>query len=178
MPALGATDTANLAAKARMGLGFSWQIEQPWRVLPCPSRAGSSGFPVWYCELQPEKFNSGEENNLSQTSIYHWAACLEPHHQTGNGARSQIIGVDLLNLVIYITTLPDVTLDEIAAFIFSEGGSTLLPSGHLQVKWHPGQENLADYQSKHHIGTHHQAVCPWYLHEKHSPLVHSLELLD
>jgi hypothetical protein len=39
------------------------------------------------------------------------------------------------------------------------------------VKWHPGQENLADYQSKHHVGTHHQAVRPWYLHEKNSPLV-------
>jgi hypothetical protein len=39
------------------------------------------------------------------------------------------------------------------------------------VKWHPGQENLADYQSKHHIGTHHQAVCPWYLHTSNSPLV-------
>jgi hypothetical protein len=31
------------------------------------------------------------------------------------------------------------------------------------IKWHPGQENLADYQSKHHIGSHHLAVCPWYL---------------
>ncbi len=39
------------------------------------------------------------------------------------------------------------------------------------IKWHPGQENLADYQSKHHLGTHHQAVCPWYLHEINSPLV-------
>jgi hypothetical protein len=28
------------------------------------------------------------------------------------------------------------------------------------VKWHPGQENLADYQSKHHVGAHHQAICP------------------
>ena len=39
------------------------------------------------------------------------------------------------------------------------------------VKWHPGQENLADYQSKHHTRTHHQAVRPWYLHEQSSPLV-------
>jgi hypothetical protein len=23
------------------------------------------------------------------------------------------------------------------------------------LKWHPGQEILADYQSKHHIGAHH-----------------------
>jgi hypothetical protein len=29
------------------------------------------------------------------------------------------------------------------------------------VKWHPGQENLADYQSKHHLGPHHQTVHPW-----------------
>jgi len=34
-----------------------------------------------------------------------------------------------------------------------------------KIKWHPGQENLADYQSKHHIGSHHLAVRPWYLHE-------------
>jgi hypothetical protein len=33
------------------------------------------------------------------------------------------------------------------------------------VKWHPGQEKLADYQSKHHIGAHHQAIHPWCLHE-------------
>ncbi len=39
------------------------------------------------------------------------------------------------------------------------------------VKWHPGQENLADYQSKHHPGTHHQAIRPWYLHTKYSPMV-------
>ena len=40
-----------------------------------------------------------------------------------------------------------------------------------QVKWHPGQENLADYQSKHHIGAHHTAVQPWYLHLENSPRV-------
>jgi hypothetical protein len=39
------------------------------------------------------------------------------------------------------------------------------------VKWHPEQENLADYQSKHHPGVHHQAVRPWYLHTKYSPSV-------
>jgi len=39
------------------------------------------------------------------------------------------------------------------------------------IKWHPRQENLADYQSKHHLGAHHQAVRPLYLHEINSPLV-------
>jgi hypothetical protein len=39
------------------------------------------------------------------------------------------------------------------------------------LKWHPGQENLADYQSKHHIGLHHTAVRPCYLHLANSPRV-------
>jgi hypothetical protein len=39
-----------------------------------------------------------------------------------------------------------------------------------EIKWHLGQENLADYQSKHHLGSHHQAVLPWYLHEINSPM--------
>jgi hypothetical protein len=26
------------------------------------------------------------------------------------------------------------------------------------LAWHPRQENLADYQSKHHMGSHHLAV--------------------
>ena len=38
-------------------------------------------------------------------------------------------------------------------------------------KWYPGLENLADHQSKHHPGSHHSAVRPWYLHEVNSPLV-------
>jgi hypothetical protein len=39
------------------------------------------------------------------------------------------------------------------------------------VKWHPGQENLANYQSKHHPGAHHQDVRLWYLHTKYFPSV-------
>jgi hypothetical protein len=37
------------------------------------------------------------------------------------------------------------------------------------VSWHPGMENLADYQSKHHLGSHHVKVRPWYLHMENSP---------
>jgi hypothetical protein len=36
------------------------------------------------------------------------------------------------------------------------------------LSWHPGQENLADYQSKHHLGAQHTAVCAWYLHMENS----------
>jgi hypothetical protein len=37
------------------------------------------------------------------------------------------------------------------------------------VSWHPGMENLPDYQSKHHLGSHHVNVRPWYLHMEISP---------
>jgi len=40
----------------------------------------------------------------------------------------------------------------------------------FSFKWHPGMENLTDYQSKHHLGGHHTVVRPYYLHEKNSPL--------
>jgi hypothetical protein len=38
------------------------------------------------------------------------------------------------------------------------------------LKWYPGQENLADYQNKHHPRVHHTAVRPYYLHENKIPL--------
>jgi hypothetical protein len=39
------------------------------------------------------------------------------------------------------------------------------------LDWYPGQENLVDYQSKHHSGAHHSAVRPYNLHEVNSPWV-------
>ena len=41
--------------------------------------------------------------------------------------------------------------------------------GFFDVKWHPGQENLGDYQSKNHLGKHHVHVRPMYLHMRNSP---------
>jgi hypothetical protein len=37
------------------------------------------------------------------------------------------------------------------------------------ISWHPRMENLADYQSKHHLGSHHVNIRPWYLHMENSP---------
>ena len=41
--------------------------------------------------------------------------------------------------------------------------------GNFNVTWHPGQENLADYFTKHFDARHHQDVRPWYLHMDNSP---------
>jgi hypothetical protein len=37
------------------------------------------------------------------------------------------------------------------------------------VSWHPRIKNLADYQIKHHLGSHYVNVRPWYLHMEISP---------
>ena len=42
-------------------------------------------------------------------------------------------------------------------------------NGEFDVQWHPGQENLADYFTKHFESRHHQEVRPWYLHMQSSP---------
>ena len=42
----------------------------------------------------------------------------------------------------------------------------------FNIKYYKGNENLADYQSKHHLGAHHQSVRCWHLHEPNS--VHEL----
>jgi hypothetical protein len=41
--------------------------------------------------------------------------------------------------------------------------------GNFNVTWHPGQENLADYFTKHFDMKHHQTVRPYYLHMPTSP---------
>jgi hypothetical protein len=46
-----------------------------------------------------------------------------------------------------------------------------IAQGMYKLCWYPGQENLADYQSKHHTGSHHVSVRPWYLHISNSPRV-------
>jgi hypothetical protein len=39
------------------------------------------------------------------------------------------------------------------------------------LKWQPKMENFADYQSKHHVGSHHTAIRPYYLHQDISPRI-------
>ena len=39
----------------------------------------------------------------------------------------------------------------------------------FDVKWHPGQGNLGDYQSKNHLGKYHVHVRLMYLHMRNLP---------
>jgi hypothetical protein len=133
MPGLGATDPADLEAHARAELGFSRRLEQHRRIVPYPGIGGSGGYAVWYREHQLQQFNAGEAINVSRKSIYRWANRLEPFRQTGNRERTTIVGVDLLCLVTYITAWPDATLDEMAVFIYNQGGISTLPRRSLNA---------------------------------------------
>jgi len=123
MPAIGGSDpAADLVARARVELGFSRLLEQPRPVAPPPRFGSSSGYPVWYRVIQLEKFHTGEEIQVSLSFIYRWDVRPGPCRQTGNRPRTTVVGVDLLNLVTYITAWLDATLDEMAASIYNEGG--------------------------------------------------------
>jgi hypothetical protein len=122
MPAIGATDLADIEAKAHADLEFLQQLEQTHQILPHPCLGGSDGYALWYCQLQLEKFHAGGLIDVSSLSIYRWALCIEPFCQTGNGPQTVIIEVDLLNLVTFIMAWPDATLAEIAVFIYIKGG--------------------------------------------------------
>ena len=37
--------------------------------------------------------------------------------------------------------------------------------GQFEIYWEPGKNNLADYPTKHHTGTHHAIVRPMYLYD-------------
>ena len=44
-------------------------------------------------------------------------------------------------------------------------------NGVMDIQWHPGQENLADYTSTHHDSKNQQILRPWYIQEENSPRV-------
>ena len=46
---------------------------------------------------------------------------LLPCCQRGNHDRTQLVGIDMLNLVIFIIAHPDAHTDDLAVFIYDEG---------------------------------------------------------
>ena len=113
----------NMEAQARRKLRLSCQLQQPRRIPPPPSKGRSTGYPSWHRQDQLQKIQNNEEVKVSQATIYRWFERAESFRQTVNHERSTLVRFDLLNLVIFIIAQPDTSIDEIAAFIYNEGGS-------------------------------------------------------
>lgn len=122
MPGMGATDPADLVAQARREAGLTRQLQQRRREPPNPSRGGCTGYDEWYRDVQLLKHQNGEEIDVSPASISRWRQRRERFRRTGNQDRTQLVGIDMMNMVTFIIAYPDATLDEIAVFIYNEGG--------------------------------------------------------
>jgi hypothetical protein len=101
MPDTGATDPTNLQVHASAWLGLSQQLEQTRRVMPHPRRCGG-GYNVWFREEQLANLQAREDVNVSEQSLCRWRECLHLFRQTGNKAREQIVGINLLNLATFL----------------------------------------------------------------------------
>ena len=71
-------------------------------MTPHPSHGGGRGYNVWFCEEQLAEAHAGDDVDVSKQSLCRWREQLDPYHQTGNKAREQGVGVNLLNLVSFL----------------------------------------------------------------------------
>jgi hypothetical protein len=118
---MSATDPADLQVHARAQLGLSRQLEQTRRVAPHPC-IGGRGYDAWFRKEQLAKAQAGEVVDVSESSLRRWRERLHPYRQTGNKSREQVVGVGLINLVTFLRAWPEATLDEMAVFLYNEGG--------------------------------------------------------
>jgi hypothetical protein len=121
MPDPGATDPVDLQAHAHAHLGLSRQLEQMRCETP-HSSLGGRGHDTWFCWEQLAKAAAGEDVKVSVSSIRRWRERLEPYCPTGNKAGEMIMGVDLINLITFLRAWPEAQLEEMAVFLYNEGG--------------------------------------------------------
>ena len=101
MPGLGATDLADLEAKARAQLGLSRQLQVNRRIPPHPGKGGSPSYTLFHMLMQLDTKHNGEDMDASRRFLWRWDVCEIPYRTTGNKQRCQIVGIDPVNLVIF-----------------------------------------------------------------------------
>ena len=99
-------------------------IQQDREGLPHPSVGGTRGYPVFVREIEITQAQAGLDPIVaSQRSISRWMTeRLIPYRMTGNKNQSKLVGSDSLLLAIFLVIHPKAHLDEIATFIYNEGG--------------------------------------------------------
>ena len=112
MHRVGDKDTVDGEAQARREAGLSMELEQTRRVLPHPQKGGNSGYPFWCRAQQLEREQNLQHVDVSAASIRRWEKRIIPFRKTGNRERTMLVGMDQLNLVIFIVAHPDASLDE------------------------------------------------------------------
>ena len=115
-------DIADSVADDRRNVGLHRKTEVDRAVLIHPSVGGTRGYPVWHRIADLHRAEQGMETDASRISHWRWNHRLLPYRMTGNRTLSTIVGADQFLTVICLTIWPDSTADEIATFVFNEGG--------------------------------------------------------
>ena len=115
-------DPADLDARSRRSLGMVRRLQQERRDLPHPSRGGTRCYPVWWCEQEVQQFIEGDDTESSSSTVYRWIERVRPYRMAGNKDSNRLVSFDLFLLSLCIFMHPDATQDQIATFIFNEGG--------------------------------------------------------
>ena len=117
--------TAN--SRANAGLSRQFQMSRTFHFKD-PNKAGSHGYPLWFRirvieHVYAHGINDAHHNwRVSKKSIRRWLRRMVPYQQYGNHERQVIVGRDQVLLSICIHIYPRAKDDEIAAFIFANGG--------------------------------------------------------
>ena len=116
-------------AKERSRKGLTRELQQTRSTFDAdPSLGGARGYALWYrmdvMEVQQQQGARAAADNhkCCLATVYNWDKQLLSYEMTGGRQRSQLVGRDLLLLMICIFIFPTATADEIAAFIVNNGG--------------------------------------------------------
>ena len=121
-----ATDPADVRAHAQADLGMARQLEVTRKDLPHPRRGGCSGYPVWFRIVEVSRYQSGLPPLVaSRMSIRRWIGRLRPFRRSGNKKRSKLVGIDVLNLALFLIAHPDAMGEEICTYLYNEGADEL-----------------------------------------------------
>lgn len=117
-------DPADERAAARRLLGLARELEEDRAPLPFPSRGGARGYPVPQRMGEIHRITDGHAPAFaSLRSIQRWRQRLNPFRMTGNKQKKRLCGTDQVLLVFFLQVYPEAEADEIAIFIFDNGGN-------------------------------------------------------
>ena len=127
-------DPANTRALTRSRLGLGRETQQ-FRTghYPNPVRGGTRGYPLWLRTVAINILNESRSYTLaaqrvycSTSSVRRWERRILPYRMSDGRNQEQLTGPDQLLLSICLYIYPAASSDEIAIFIYSNGGDVYL----------------------------------------------------
>ena len=116
------SDPADERADSRHNLQLSRELQITRKSLPHPSGGGTRGYPVWFRRIEIARQRDGLPTVAHPISVGRWIERVLPYRMTGSFAKTYLVGEDLILLGILLIVFPQASQDEMAMFIFSEGG--------------------------------------------------------